>query len=45
MGLYISHDAWDTGYMTFHHWRKEIAKAINIPLEVMEGFYQSKVTI
>lgn len=44
MGLSISHGVWDSGYTTFHHWRKEIAKVINVPMDLMEGFYQPKGT-
>jgi len=39
MGLYISHDAWQGGYSSFHLWRKCVAASYHIPLELMEGFW------
>jgi len=39
MGLDTSHDCWHGAYSAFHRWRKEIAKHIGIPLDLMEGFY------
>lgn len=39
MGLDITHDTWHGAYSAFHRWRKEIAKPLGIPLDLMEGFY------
>lgn len=41
MGLDTSHGAWHGAYSAFHRWRKEIAKCLGIPLDLMEGFYPS----
>lgn len=39
MGLDTTHDAWHGGYGRFNFWRIKVAKAVGIPLELMEGFY------
>lgn len=39
MGLDVSHDAWSGGYGSFHAWRKCVAAAYGIPLELMEGYW------
>jgi hypothetical protein len=41
MGLDVSHDCWHGSYGSFNIFRVEIAKAVGIPLELMEGFYES----
>jgi len=40
MGLSISHEAWRGAYGAFHRWRKYIASLENVPLELMEGFWE-----
>jgi hypothetical protein len=42
MGLYISYDAFEGAYSSFHRYRKELAKRIGIPLDLMEGFYSNE---
>lgn len=39
MGLDCSHGAWHGAYSAFHRWRVQIAAAVGIPLDFMEGFY------
>lgn len=41
MGLDTSHNAWHGPYSSFGEWRKWIAKQFNIPLNLMEGFYDN----
>jgi hypothetical protein len=40
MGLSISYDTWYGSYSAFKRWRIEIAKLEDIPLELMQGFYE-----
>lgn len=40
MGLDTTHDAWHGGYMAFNEWRRTLADAAGIPLDLMEGFYE-----
>ena len=40
MGLDTTYGAYNGGYGHFMIWRKAIAKAVGIPLELMEGFYK-----
>lgn len=39
MGLDTSHNAWHGPYSSFNTWRREIAKCIGIPLDLMQGFW------
>lgn len=42
MGLSITHNCYRGSYGGFHHWRKELAKAADLPpLELMEGFFMN----
>jgi len=43
MGLGISHNAWHGGYHSFHRWRVYIASLENIPLELMEGYWDGTI--
>lgn len=43
MGLDISHNCWHGAYSSFMRFRQAIAKAVGIPLSVMEGFYHPPV--
>ncbi len=38
MGLDTSHDCWHGPYSSFNRFRREVAKAVGIDLEQMEGF-------
>jgi len=38
MGLDTTHDCWHGPYSSFNDWRREIARAVGIPLPLMEGF-------
>lgn len=38
MGLDTTHNAWHGSYSSFHTWRTEIASAIGVNLNSMEGF-------
>ena len=40
MGLDVSHDCWSGAYSAFNRWRGQIASAVDIPLELMEGFFR-----
>lgn len=44
MGLDTTHECWHGSYSAFYRWRKEIAKQVGIPLDLMRGFYQWEVT-
>lgn len=39
MGLDTTHDCWHGAYSAFMRWRRGIAKAAGIPLDLMEGFW------
>jgi len=39
MGLDTSHDCWHGPYSSFGKWREAVARAANIPLGLMQGFY------
>lgn len=39
MGLDTSHNAWHGSYSSFNNWRRTIANAIGIPLDLMRGHY------
>lgn len=41
MGLDCSHGAWHGAYSAFHRWRAKLAEVVGIPLDLMEGFYDS----
>ncbi|MBI1280105.1 MAG: hypothetical protein GC179_18395 [Anaerolineaceae bacterium] len=40
MGLTTSHNCFEGGYSRFSVWRVEVAKAVGIPLALMEGYYE-----
>ena len=40
MGLDVTHDCWHGSYGSFNAFREDIARAIGVPLELMEGFYR-----
>jgi len=40
MGLDTSHNCWHGAYSAFARFRQAIAKAVGIPLSLMEGFYR-----
>lgn len=42
MGLDTTHDCWHGGYTAFHFWRVKLAAAVNIPLDLMDGFYSDR---
>lgn len=39
MGLDTSHDCWHGAYSAFMRWRRAVAKAAGIPLDLMENFW------
>jgi hypothetical protein len=39
MGLDTTHNCWHGPYSSFMRWRQEIARAVGVPLPLMEGFY------
>lgn len=39
MGLTVSHGCFDGSYSRFNWWRYEIAKAIDLPLSKMDGYF------
>lgn len=39
MGLGVTHGAWRGPYTAFYRWRCAIAKAADVPLDLMEGYY------
>jgi len=39
MGLDTTHDCFHGGYVRFHHFRKCVAAAVGLPLDLMEGFF------
>ena len=39
MGLDTTHDCWHGPYSSFMRWREEVARAVGVPLWLMEGFY------
>lgn len=41
MGLDTTHDCWHGSYSAFNSFREEIAKVLNVPLGLMEGFYDA----
>lgn len=45
MGLDTSHGCWNGSYGAFMRWRTDLAASMDIPLEVMEGFGPSFVTM
>lgn len=44
MGLDTTHGCWHGAYSAFGRWRDGLAKAADIPLQLMEGFYSSDPT-
>jgi hypothetical protein len=38
MGLDTTHDCWHGGYVSFHDWRKALARCVGLDLEKMQGF-------
>lgn len=40
MGLDVTYDCWSGSYGAFNVFREEIARAANIPLNLMEGYYK-----
>ena len=40
MGLDTTHDCWHGSYSAFAIWRKKLAEAANIPLDLMEGHFE-----
>lgn len=40
MGLDTTHDCWHGPYSSFGRWREEVARAVGVPLPLMEGFYR-----
>lgn len=42
MGLDTTHDCWHGGYGAFNRFREEIAKVLDIPLDLMDGYYDPK---
>lgn len=40
MGLDTTHDCWHGSYSSFNVWREEIAKALDIPIGLMDGWYE-----
>jgi hypothetical protein len=45
MGLTVSHGCWDAPYSKFMRFRRAIAAAIGVPLDIMEGFYDRPETV
>ena len=46
MGLDTTHDCWHGAYSSFSNWRRKLAKVAGLPpLDLMEGFYNSKSTL
>jgi hypothetical protein len=43
MGLDTSHDCWHGSYVLFRVWRTDIARALNIDLDKMEGHTKEDV--
>jgi len=40
MGLDTTHGCWNGGYGSFHTWREKIAELVEIPLGLMDGYYE-----
>ena len=40
MGLDTTHDCWHGAYSAFMRWRRAVARAAGIPLDLMDGFHE-----